>query len=455
MESDPFVTMQVLAALAAQQGAAAPSSRSAIGVRHQAGDHAARAARAGASKPRRAAQRPRRRTRTTSRSPPRRWRRSRRRAPTSRARAEQAARARDRARRLSDRREGARARARREAGPRASAMRDEAARRSAVGDARDRRGRDGDREYAEAERLLLVSNHKTTALALDAIMREAPTHALVTKLARGLLDGAPARPLDARRRRTSSCCRRCAATSTPTRRPRRTTPASCGSAPRRTPSRRSSAAASARGVVAARLDDARAGLDARHRDGEDRARAACTTGSASRTRRSRPNLPRARRRLRRAPQLHAPSTIRRTSSQLADGRWKIKLGARVLVDARGAQHDAALRGRARRSAARRLRVGEHEPRDRASARRRRRRPATGTTPNMRDNRSEAFAMDAARRHAPVLVHRARDDAGHVHRRAGEGRGDVQPRDVRALGRRDRRDRVIRTRARPTASRCGA
>lgn len=44
-------------------------------------------------------------------------------------------------------------------------------------------------QYTEAERLLLVSNHKTTALALDAIMREAPEHPLVTKLARGLLDG--------------------------------------------------------------------------------------------------------------------------------------------------------------------------------------------------------------------------------------------------------------------------
>ncbi|HEY5949313.1 MAG TPA: alpha-2-macroglobulin family protein [Kofleriaceae bacterium] len=44
-------------------------------------------------------------------------------------------------------------------------------------------------QYTESERLLLVSNHKTTALALDAIMREQPQHALVTKLARGLLDG--------------------------------------------------------------------------------------------------------------------------------------------------------------------------------------------------------------------------------------------------------------------------
>lgn len=42
--------------------------------------------------------------------------------------------------------------------------------------------------YAESERLLLVSETKTTALVLDALIRVAPTHALVTKLARGLLD---------------------------------------------------------------------------------------------------------------------------------------------------------------------------------------------------------------------------------------------------------------------------
>ncbi len=43
--------------------------------------------------------------------------------------------------------------------------------------------------YEEAERLLLVSNTKTSALALDAIIREQPDHALITKLARGVLDG--------------------------------------------------------------------------------------------------------------------------------------------------------------------------------------------------------------------------------------------------------------------------
>jgi len=40
----------------------------------------------------------------------------------------------------------------------------------------------------EEERMLLVSNAKTNALALDAILRESPQHALVAKLARGLLD---------------------------------------------------------------------------------------------------------------------------------------------------------------------------------------------------------------------------------------------------------------------------
>jgi len=44
-------------------------------------------------------------------------------------------------------------------------------------------------QYEETERLLLVSSTKTTALALDAIMREAPSHAVIPKLARGVLDG--------------------------------------------------------------------------------------------------------------------------------------------------------------------------------------------------------------------------------------------------------------------------
>jgi uncharacterized protein YfaS (alpha-2-macroglobulin family) len=43
--------------------------------------------------------------------------------------------------------------------------------------------------YVESERLLLVSNNKTSALALDALIRERPEHPLVTKLARGVLDG--------------------------------------------------------------------------------------------------------------------------------------------------------------------------------------------------------------------------------------------------------------------------
>ena len=43
--------------------------------------------------------------------------------------------------------------------------------------------------FTEAERLLLVSPVKTSALALDALMREAPETPLVPKLARGVLDG--------------------------------------------------------------------------------------------------------------------------------------------------------------------------------------------------------------------------------------------------------------------------
>lgn len=42
-------------------------------------------------------------------------------------------------------------------------------------------------QYTPGEHLLLVSSPKTTALALDAIMREAPQQPIATKLARGLL----------------------------------------------------------------------------------------------------------------------------------------------------------------------------------------------------------------------------------------------------------------------------
>jgi alpha-2-macroglobulin len=42
--------------------------------------------------------------------------------------------------------------------------------------------------YTEGERLLLVSSIKTTALALDALMREAPDQAVIAKLARGVLE---------------------------------------------------------------------------------------------------------------------------------------------------------------------------------------------------------------------------------------------------------------------------
>jgi hypothetical protein len=44
-------------------------------------------------------------------------------------------------------------------------------------------------QYVEAERLLLVSTTKTNALVLDALIREASDHAIITKLARGVLDG--------------------------------------------------------------------------------------------------------------------------------------------------------------------------------------------------------------------------------------------------------------------------
>ncbi|MGE3766831.1 MAG: alpha-2-macroglobulin, partial [Kofleriaceae bacterium] len=43
--------------------------------------------------------------------------------------------------------------------------------------------------FVDAERMLLPSSVKTNALALDALMREAPENALIPKLARGVLDG--------------------------------------------------------------------------------------------------------------------------------------------------------------------------------------------------------------------------------------------------------------------------
>ena len=43
--------------------------------------------------------------------------------------------------------------------------------------------------FTEAERLLLVSSVKTNALALDALMREAPANTLIPKIARGILEG--------------------------------------------------------------------------------------------------------------------------------------------------------------------------------------------------------------------------------------------------------------------------
>jgi alpha-2-macroglobulin len=43
--------------------------------------------------------------------------------------------------------------------------------------------------YVEAERLLLVSSTKTSALVLDALIREVPAQPLIAKLARGVLDG--------------------------------------------------------------------------------------------------------------------------------------------------------------------------------------------------------------------------------------------------------------------------
>jgi uncharacterized protein YfaS (alpha-2-macroglobulin family) len=44
-------------------------------------------------------------------------------------------------------------------------------------------------DYEESERLLLVSRTKTSALVLDALIRERPDHPIIAKLARGVLEG--------------------------------------------------------------------------------------------------------------------------------------------------------------------------------------------------------------------------------------------------------------------------
>ena len=189
---------------------------------------------------------------------------------------------------VSRRCEGARCSRSSRSNPSAQAMRTKLRRRSAVGRARDRRGRGRrDATSPKRERLLLVSDNQTTALVLDALIREDPKHPLIAE--------ARARPArmrartaaGARRRRTSSCCRRCAATSTRT---RRTTPNYTGKLWVGDVAYAEQAFAgrtNVRGDRAARLEAARAGHDARGRARRRPGRAGCTTGSASRTRRSR------------------------------------------------------------------------------------------------------------------------------------------------------------------------
>jgi len=64
--------------------------------------------------------------------------------------------------------------------------------------------------------------------------------------------------------------------------------------------------------------------------------------------------------------------------------------------------------------------------------------------NMRDERSEAFAMTLAEgRHQLSYTARRASTPGTFPRRPGEGGGDVHARDVRPVDRRDRGDRVER------------
>ena len=295
--------------------------------------------------------------------------------------------------------------------PRAKAMRDEAARRAALGRrTRPRRRRPSPRSSTEAERLLLVSNTKTTALALDALMREAPEHALITKLARGVLD-ARARGrwsstqenlvvLQAMRRyfdiyekddaelHRQAVVRHRRVRRAGVRRPQR---------PR----------AASRSVD---WSDARAGLDARPRAARRPAPAACTTASASPTRRSRPNLPpldagfivrrtytrdrRSDRRRRSSPTAAGRSSSARACSSRSRRSTRRARHAVALVDPLPAGFEAVNTSLA--TAERAVRRAE---RDRL-----------GLPSHMRDNRSEVFAMQLAEGSAPVLVHGARDHA---------------------------------------------
>ena len=160
---------------------------------------------------------------------------------------------------------------------------------------------------------------------------------------------------------------------------------------------------------------------------------------------------RARSRVRRAPQLHRD---RRSGGRRAHaGRLAGAPGRARARDARGADHGAALERGAGRPAARRVRGDQRGARDGgargAGRRRRRRRPLAVGPPQPAGQPRRGVRRRAARRRPPVLLHRTRRDARHVPRRARQGRGDVRSGDVRALDGRDRRDRERRKEVDPS------
>ena len=141
-----------------------------------------------------------------SRSPPPRWRRWPRRAPTSRPRAARLhASPRPRSARIRSTRRRACSRSSRSTKPH-QAMRASSSASILSAIHETAAGATSTASYNEAERLLLVSNTKTTALVLDALIREAPAarahHQARARRARRRRHAAAG----CRRRRTSSCC---------------------------------------------------------------------------------------------------------------------------------------------------------------------------------------------------------------------------------------------------------
>ena len=404
--SDPYVTQQVLSALAAQQvRRRVRSTRRSRYVTRVADARRSRASRT--ARPRR------RRSAATATSCPsrglargggaQRARRRRRRRP--RARSSGCTRCGDRARRVSGRREGARARAGREAGAATQAMRAKLVARPAVGDPRDRVVGDGDRDTTPRPSACCWCRtpRRPRSRSTRSSARR-PSHRSITKLARGLLDARRARPLAHRPRRTSSCCRRCAATSTPT---RRTTPSFTGklwfgkAALRRAGVRRPQ---HARAGPRAGLVRARRPARPTTSRSPRRAPGGCTTGSASPTRPKQTDL----------PALDAGFVVRRAYTAV-DDPGDVAAGSPTAAGRSGSAR--ACSSRSRRSTTTRryavalvdplpagLRAGQHGARQRR-ARRRRHRPTAWDYTNMRDDRSEAFSMELPRGHPPVLVHR--------------------------------------------------